>query len=816
MDEVLIVILLCVALITAVILIRLFVKNLAKYKFIGTLYKYIIPAYLLCLLFSLFANFRPIISNITSTILIDNVPHTIVEPAKAVETSGFMLFATSLFDALKMMAVAFDRSIVTSYYNVGGFYKAFSFGYVAVSVFALLTTSLSAILFFSKSIMAKAINLCRSIFTNKNAYYIFSDSKVANAAIKLGKELKKNKNIVRMYITRASLKTQEGTEYRDLLINNGFDVRTENFSQKMCSMIFESSFSRQFKKILWLFNYPKRNRKVIVYGLFSSDDASVELAANFQKSILEFQSSGSKKKNASKASKYFCEIFNKYSNKSLSSPTDNYPEDSEILSDVEKLSKFKVFVTYQETDFDLTNNFSGSTLHIVNTLSQYDIISSEFVLNNQISNFIELENINDKNNETMHVSFFGLGKINKPIFEKMTYSFQLWGDYINKINYHIFDRNSFEIVQNYLNEYTNIKANETPENFLPKPLLYNITSELNDLDLTNFETLNNYFASIKKDKDAGIKKRFNEDGFEIFVISVSDTSKDIQIALLLRKILLLHFSESELSKTILFVRIGDEIINDAFSKENKKIIVDQKVLNQNGLNELRDEKGNRIILPIVIFGENAVMSNFIENHYETLLNFGTAAFQSYCKTTESKAKIEWLKLNKEGLLGNIATAYSLKTKLRILGYGLNDEYKILTTLDKTKTTSNYVNEINKEISNTQYPRKEGANANPLYLLSELEHNRWLATSYLIYKYSQWSTSEHLETYGYSNPHEYSTKSKNKTRHICMTTNKGLEKLYYLQTKKHKLAEDVEASKKLCFLNDIEAVEKIISVLPKTN
>ena len=50
----------------------------------------------------------------------------------------------------------------------------------------------------------------------------------------------------------------------------------------------------------------------------------------------------------------------------------------------------------------------------------------------------------------------------------------------------------------------------------------------------------------------------------------------------------------------------------------------------------------------------------------------------------------------------------------------------------------------------------------------------------------------------------------------MTTNKGLEELYNLQTKKHKLAEDVDESKKLCFLNDIEAVEKIISVLPKTN
>ena len=95
-------------------------------------------------------------------------------------------------------------------------------------------------------------------------------------------------------------------------------------------------------------------------------------------------------------------------------------------------------------------------------------------------------------------------------------------------------------------------------------------------------------------------------------------------------------------------------------------------------------------------------------------------------------------------------------------------------------------------------------------VAELEHNRWLAASYLFSKYSRMSKSSYFSSSNYNkNKERFDSRDKNDTVHICMTTNKGLKELYGKLTDKtrvgpkQKEGEDI----KLVFRNDIEQLKE---------
>ena len=853
--------------IVVAVLVFRFLRNFFKYDYLGNVYIYVIFAFILCFLYSWYAARHPLKGDIPKLLI---------------------ALVSSIFDALKMIATAFDRTTISAYFDKGGIDAWFAGFYTFVSFFGLLATSISTILFVLKSFKAKLLNFLRSWNPKKEIYYIFSDPQV-RPSMKLANELKNDKKIVIMYIQSSVLKTQAGTEYRDALKSAGFDVRSEPFSYKLCNRIFTKHFNLQYRKVfLFPWKYFTRHRKVTVYGLFSDDEFSTNLAINFTKAIndgklnkkiyldqkeynkdqilclldilgkkdedeekqnknieilintikdngiiyegygVKFNNIVSKlkensfafkvikqKKRYKQTNKYFKKVYEKY--KDYDGTNASYTPE-EIQKDLNKLENFRVFVTYQDNDIDLNHNFSSRTLHIVTTLSQYDMISSEFVLDNPITNFVDIksEKFIKKEDFAMNVTFLGLGKINRPIFEKLTYAYQLWGDADYLINYHILDMYSKNFVEMYTNEFVNLEKQPKAEDenpVLPKPVLYNIESGCNGKDLREYEILLSY---LKDEKEKG--NRFTKNGFEMFIISLCDTTTDVNTALKLRQALLKILDDEKLYRSIIFVRIPNETVINNLKVEHSKYVIDQNVLNEKTLKDLG------IKAPIVIFGQNTTMSKYIKEHHTILNNLGLYSNLSYNSNVDEKIRlrktqIQWIQTNKIGVLINVATAYSLKTKLEIFDYKYTGHFE--NNKDLAENIKKRVDLITNQIADC---KKDFAKPNfnheksPLMKLAELEHNRWLATSYLYSKYSQWNTTDYLAKSNYTfddtnKVWKFRTKNDTNTKHICMTNNDGLKNLYKKQIAIDFAKDDrnEENAIKLTFINDVQAIIDALKV-----
>lgn len=810
-------------------LIIRFIYNLGKYDFLGNVLFYIGFAYALCFIFACYANFAPpSVAGETISIVIDGKTATgeIISPKS--DLNPLVGLVSSLFDALKMMAAAFDRSIVNGFVKDERVVRViFGYYYAAVSFFALITTSISTILFVFKSFKAKIGNFFKCWDRKKNIYYIFSDPQVRPSMklaheLKSEKEGKKYKNIVYMYIESSTLKTQAGTEYRDALKMAGFDVKSEPFSQKLCAKIFNKHFNPQFRGCKH-----KKIRNVTVYGLFSDDELSTKLAINFTNAIndgiLEKRRCGKKYKGNNH---YFKVLYQNITKK--------YREEGFVKAhtkmvqeDLEKLNHFKVFVTYQDADIDISHDFSGKTLHIVNTLSQYDMISSEFVLNNPITNFISINEVENAKEDSLNVTFVGLGKINRPIFEKMTYAYQLWGDGKYLVNYHIVDRCSKEYLEYYSNEFVKkpkdgqkeeeiINKTQTDNEYLEKPYLYKIDADCDGKNLNSFEIISNHLKNVKDNEG-----RFSDSGFEIFVISLSNTNSDIKAALDLRRALYKNVGSEKLTKTAIFVRVANQQVIDNLKTDDTTYVIDQNELSKQTLGGLVDSKGNRIYVPIIVFGQNTTMSKFIREHYSILDKLGLNTQKAYNADKEDtetvidlKTRVEWLTKKKIDVLSNIATVYSLKTKLQIFGseyagnFENNDEF-----VSKTKDC---LDQINSQRSDCETDFETITSSDkPLMKLAELEHNRWMASEYLFRKYGQRKKANYFSKTNYNEAKvKLETKNPSLTKHICMTTNRGLKDLYKEQIgltfiKGPNKDKNKENCIKLTFGNDIQAVIDVL-------
>lgn len=798
-----------------------FIIKIFGFKFYGSTTIPLVVAFVLCYLFALVPNLYPI------TAIVDGKP---VFGSNNVLVS----MAVSIFDAIKMFAVSFEKDAILNYFNAGGYYELFSIGYVFTSVSALLFASISVIVFTMKTFGAKIKTRWFLMFSKRDICYIFSDPKVPIAST-LAQDLLEKKKIVVMVITRSSQKTQEGTEYKDSLLMKGFDVRIENFSTGICRVIF-SRFGRK--------------RRTFVYGIFSNDDLSISLANAFQDTIEK--SENRKTSRLYKINKKRDELTTlveslnsciitieenlqntsidkeqsaKLNKELLKAKAELEEKNKELLSLKKEMltayRNFKVFVTYHEADIDLNNNYSKKTKHIINTLSEYDIISTDFVLNNPIDSFIDIDKLDDISEGSMNVSFLGFGKINRPIFEKMTGAYQLWGDNTHKITYSILDRDSNKLAEFCNNEYTS-KNTKDPE----IPFLYKVQADCDQEDLTEFNTIEKYVERISKDKS-----RFTNTGFEHFIVSVCDTNKDIKIATYLRKAIFKYVSNN-LTRCRIYVRISNNTLAQNFINNNDGVPIFP-------LTEYNDKffykkEANLPEVPIIVFGESALMSDYIANRYDKLYKLAIGTQKSYNKPTGNEeldyvnAELDIIGSNKKEFLQNTDAAYNMHIKTKLLGYGLDYNFDIF---DNSQKISNIDDNFFATIDNYKFQVGNINSKDDIIKLAQLEHNRWVAASYILNKFSKWDKEFFIkfnQTLATNQIKDKKPKrdiadkgfktSSNDAVHICMLTNSGLYNLkqHIDKQKFDNVTEDSikNQSYKLVFTNDINQIKEMLKALIK--
>jgi len=828
-----VIILIIISAIFNLMTLLLYVIKVAVFKYYGNKYIPIVGAFIVSLGFALFANF-----------------YTAAGPSTL---HPMVNVSSSIFDALKMMAVAFDRGPINAYFATGNPYLVtFGVGYIATSVFALIWISFAAIVLFYKGIKAVTITGFRKINKNKDAYYIFSDPKVTVAA-RLGESLKKDGHAVTMVLTRGSQKTQDGTEYRSMLISKGFDVKVENYTKGLGAILLGRHFNKRFRLLLTkkFFYRVYKNHKIYVLGLFSNDEDSLNTANTFKQAIesnIWFKKVKKKfdffklkdkldainpndKEDLSRLKESDLKNIRRFLRgkgpSSLEELRNNFAKYFNLIEEksssyriteyhISALKSFKIYLTYHGADIDLTNHYSESTLQMINTLSEYDMISSEFMLDNQIDKFIDIEKLlaekDSSDNKSMHVTFFGLGKVNRPILKKMTYAYQLWKDNKDKVTYHVVDQNSENAVNYFKSEYTEENSN---------PLLYRIYPEENGNDIRSFYKINEYVNRIYKEEN-----RFNIDGFEIFVISVVNTTTDIEIALSLRKALFKNCDNiDKLRRTVIFVRISTPQVADNFIQGNAPFAIKQSQFNKYNLLDDDDKnKESRTLVPIVVFGENALMSNYLANNYKQIEKISLRAIQSYHGCELEEATIRSLIMDKKEAISNSETIYCLRTKLKLLHCELNEDFKIEFKDDSAKYLPLLTNKTGFEECDFYKNPDERIKA-----VVHLEHNRWTAVAAVVDHYGKWDVESFKKKIAPYTDKEgeqkvkWETKDENKAKHVCMLTCEDLKKLeedipedkkiinrfedngYSIDLLKNKLH-------KLVYSNDLDAMSKVFSAL----
>ena len=798
-----------------------FIIKIFGFKFYGSTTIPLVVVFVLCYLFALVPNLYPI------TAIVDGQP-------EFGSNNVLVSIATSIFDAIKMFAVSFEKDAILNYFNAGGYYELFSIGYVFTSVSALLFASISIIVFTMKTFGAKIKTRWFLMFSKRDISYIFSDPKVPIAST-LAQDLLEKKKIVVMVITRSSQKTQEGTEYKDSLLMKGFDVRIENFSTGICRLIF-SRFGRK--------------RRTFVYGIFSNDDLSISLANAFQDTIEKSENRKTfrlykinKKRDELTTS---VESLNtriitieenlentsidkeqsaKLNKELLKAKAELEEKNKELLSLKKEMltayRNFKVFVTYHEADIDLNNNYSKKTKHIINTLSEYDIISTDFVLNNPIDSFINIDKLDDISEGSMNVSFLGFGKINRPIFEKMTGAYQLWGDNTHKITYSILDRDSNKLAEFCNNEYTS-KNTKDPE----IPFLYKVQADCDQEDLTEFNTIEKYVERISKDKS-----RFTNTGFEHFIISVCDTNRDIKIATYLRKAIFKYVSNN-LTRCRIYVRISNNTLAQNFINNNTKDTIFR--LTEYNNKYLYKKEAELPEVPIIVFGESALMSDYIANRYDKLYKLAIGTQKSYNKPTGNEeldyvnAELDIIGSNKKEFLQNTDAAYNMHIKTKLLGYELDYNFDIF---DNSQKISNIDDNFFATIDNYKFQVENINSKDDIIKLAQLEHNRWVAASYILNKFSKWDKEFFIKFNQTLATNQITDKkpkrdiadkgfktSSNDAVHICMLTNSGLYNLkqHIDKQKFDNVTEDSikKQSYKLVFTNDINQIKEMLKALIK--
>ena len=722
-------------------LIWRFAKNYRRYRYIGSTFVYLLLCFVACYVCSLCAVYNP------ST------------PPEE-EVTLLSALGGSIFSAVKMFAVSFEYKAIAEYLTMGPAYAFFGIVYVFTSGASLAFVSLAIILSFAKGVIPKWRNFFRYFKPNRSIHYIFTDSGVTISS-RLATELNKRRDIVRVVVTRKSQKTQEGTEFKDALIAQKFDVITEDFTDKYGKLIFRKSLS-------WI----NKHRKTYVYGMFSTDEDAIVFAKNFATAVTSNKKFLDAKEHYEK---HFRDENGKYFN-DLDLKTKNKVYDV--------VDRMQVLVSFQDHDIDLVYQFTKGTLGIVTTLSQYEIVASTFAYEHPISEFIDLnELLKQKDNKDMHVTFFGFGRINQEVFKKIMYGYQLWGDNVHKVNYHIADMESEELSQLFVNDYSRPLKNKEGE--LPRAHMYNINAIYNGEDLNNEQRLRDYVNQIKD-------KRFKPDGFELFIVSTGSPSNSLRFARILQRALHDALTAEQVKKCyILACGAGNQEVCDLF-----------------------DATGAGNMLPSIrTFGSDSVIADYIHNRYVPFNDLAIGAQKAYrsrdlVKTYDDKTlffteRLMWKANSKIDMLDNVAVIWNLRAKLALFGYDLveNDGKFEIKHGEQVISKEEFANEFNKHFKDTyELCDKLGQT------IAEMEHNRWLMCSYLLKKYERRPLKDFLS--------DFKSKNKEKTANVCMTTNGGLRMLYKEGVSANK--DKANSLNDLTYRYDTNALREIFSSLNVIN
>ena len=387
-------------------------------------------------------------------------------------------------------------------------------------------------------------------------------------------------------------------------------------------------------------------------------------------------------------------------------------------------------------------------------------------MHNPISNFINLkEEIKNDHPilDNMNVHFFGFGHVNQAIFEKMSASYQLFGDNDYKITYFLNAKNAKEEGERLKNAYSDLdlaKEYDNQEEYFPLPHLYDLKVGMANQDINNQKIIDEYIKNLSPDN------HFKENGFEMFIVSCGGSNINGRIAYFIRNAILSKADNTvDLRKTVIFVRMSKEDTINVFIKNGY-------VLRQNqflkGFNSKKLPK-----VPIVIIGEDAFISNYVHNHYHKTLSLSLRCNSIYENKDGNtidylrliKQRIKWTSSKKLQVLSNIAPLWQIKSKLSVLGYDIDEDYRL--TNEQGEMVIN--NDLNQKFMSL-FPKEENELSIIGKRLLEMEHNRWMAQSYILFGYRPLKKSLFL------NNKPMNTKGRFLAAHICMTTNEGLKQL----------------------------------------
>ena len=225
--------------------------------------------------------------------------------------------------------------------------------------------------------------------------------------------------------------------------------------------------------------------------------------------------------------------------------------------------------------------------------------------------------------------------------------------------------------------------------------------------------------------------------------------------------------------------------------------------------------------PIVIMGEDAFISDYVNNHYNKAIELSLKMDAYHLMNTLNikpdsfelrkfiaKQKIKWQNTPKEQIMVNVSPFYQLRAKLNALGLDLNRDYKVVNK-DNNIISKEQFDKILKEIFNENNIDEFGLKRTDNIIgerLLEMEHNRWTMAAYLTYRYLPYE----IDKFNHS---PLNTKNKDLRAHICMTTNKGLKDLEKLVFNNPKMTkEDKEEIKRVVYSYDLDFLNNLFAIL----
>ena len=443
----------------------------------------------------------------------------------------------------------------------------------------------------------------------------------------------------------------------------------------------------------------------------------------------------------------------KYLNGKLESKVISFVEDPnaqikvlELLYDYPNHS----YLHIQENVKYLFENVIPNDCTKIHYFNKYNLMCDKFANDYPLvslmdNNEIDYDNAVIKPGVKINCYMVGFGKVNKRLFLNLVMDNQMMelvdDKYVSKpVDFHIFDKEEFDdtflrYTVNRIYSKGKEEDKEEPENYLPIPdSVANITPYVDAID--KFAFYNRVKKTVAK-----------ENGLNVFVISLGDELKDMEIAMRLEE----KLREWDVkAKSYIFVRAYNKTIT-SFDKSD-------------------------MIIPFG-FAEDVLTEDIIVN--ESLVEFAKARAYHYAKekgTTKTKDEV-WSDLNRVKQEDNKRSCRSILHKLGLMGLEVSQNLDGALTSDEYYQIYDNKKQIKwNETGDVIYPLVFDESLSVRNALAHQEHNRWNA-SLICEGYTRFP----LDKLHYENGKLFKD-SKDHNIHACLTTYEGLDKYFDIVAK----------------------------------